>query len=148
MNLVLYHGSCTDGMCSCLLMHLYFKAIKQEAEFIPVEYNKPMPHIDDQHVYIVDFSYSPKLIHKACKTARSITILDHHLTAAEMYGGYIEVIENHHNCPLTIRINEEASGATMTYKFLLEKEQTHGPLPFYTILELRNSFMLSKIMIS
>lgn len=130
MNLVLYHGSCTDGFTSALLLHLYFKEINQEAEFIPVEYNRPMPFIEDQDVYIVDFSYEPKLIHKACETARSITILDHHLTAAEMYGGYIEVMEHHHNCPLTIKINEEASGATMVYKYLLDKEHAHGPLPF------------------
>ena len=43
MNLVLYHGSCTDGMCSCLLMHLYFKTIKELNIVAPVTLHVEYP---------------------------------------------------------------------------------------------------------
>lgn len=123
MNIVLAHANCTDGMMSSFLMYLYFKEINQPTEFIFVKYNEPMPDVSGKHVFIVDFSYSPDQIHEASLVANSITMLDHHLTASEMWGGYCDfesTIEDNSElkCPIKVVIKEFQSGAGLVYEYL------------------------------
>lgn len=120
-NLVLYHNNCTDGMCSSFLLYLFFKEINEEADFIAVNYNEPIPvDVTGKNVYIVDFSYHPDVIAEAGKTAKFITMLDHHLTAAEQWDGYKRLqYQNEEGCFFDINIVEEKSGAGLVYDYLL-----------------------------
>ena len=139
MNLVLYHGICTDGFTCALLMHLYFKATGQEYEMIPVNYHEQLPeNIAGKNIYILDFSYPPEVIREFAETAKSITVLDHHLTAAEQYGGYGEYRYKHGNCPVDIRIHEEHSGASLTFKYLSERELGSHQFDFLTHRRLKD----------
>lgn len=131
MNLVLYHGACTDGFTSALLMYLFFKATGQEAEFKPVNYNEPIPTgFEGKNLYILDFSYSTEVMEYFAESAKSITMLDHHETAADMYQGYGERRHYMGSCPVEIRIDKDYSGAGLTFKYLSELELNSCPLDF------------------
>lgn len=136
MNIVLYHSDCTDGFTAAFLMHLYFKETEQEYELVPAKYNKPIEKdLTNKNVYIVDFSFEPKIVAGFANSAKSIVLLDHHLSAAKQYGGYGifkdyfgDIFEN--VCPIDIRIQEEYSGAGLVYNYLRELETEHARLPF------------------
>ena len=124
-NLVLYHNHCTDGFLSATLMYLYFKEIGEleKTEFIAVNYNEPIPMLSGMEVYIVDFSYSKEVIIDSSGIANSITMLDHHLTAAQQWDGYGTYVINSPNCcKVTIKINEHKSGAGLTYDWIDERD--------------------------
>ena len=119
MNLVLYHGACSDGFASAFLFHLYFQAMGQECELRAVNYKEPLPKgLEDKDVYIVDFCYSPHDMTILAQTAKSITVLGHHLTAAKDYGGYGEHVRDYGHCMVHIKIFEEESGASLVLKYL------------------------------
>lgn len=139
MNLVLYHGICTDGFTCALLMHLYFKATGQEYEMLPVNYKEPLPtNLDGKHIYVVDFCYPKDVLADFAKVAKSVTVLDHHLTAAQEYGGYGEYVSYYGDCPIDVRIYEEHSGASLVYKYLSEIEISSNPFDFLNIQRLRD----------
>lgn len=120
-NLILFHDNCTDGMMSAILLYLYFKEIGklQETEFIAVNYNQPIPDVTGCHVYIVDFSYSKEVLEAASLTAACITMLDHHLTASQQWGGYKRF--KHQcgtGCEMHLTIEEHKSGAGLTYDWI------------------------------
>lgn len=125
MNLVLYHGVCSDGFASAFLFYLYFKETKQECELRAVNYKEPLPTgLDGKTVYIVDFCYSPRDMEILAKTAKSITVLDHHLTAAKDYGGYGQHTRIYGDCRVSIDIREEESGASLVLRYLRGLETT------------------------
>jgi hypothetical protein len=54
-------------------------------EFVGVKYGDPVPDMTGRDVYIVDFSYPPAVLIPAAKTAKKITVLDHHETARKQW---------------------------------------------------------------
>lgn len=138
-NVVLAHANCIDGMASSFLLYLAFKELKEETDYIFVNYNEPIPvDVTGKNVYIVDFSYHPDVIAEAGKVAKSITMLDHHLTAAEQWGGYkgLRYI-NEEGCEFDINIVETKSGAGLVYDYLM-----HTNLPYDSAL---NSSILQRV---
>jgi len=137
-NICLYHGSgCQDGFMSAYIMYLYFKELDEECEFIAVNYNEPIPDVADKNVYIVDFSYTPGVLKEASKTAKKIIMLDHHLTAAQQWGGYGKfdipetvnadgvsyIIKNKITCRVDVLIDENKSGAGLALDYVLNYRQ-------------------------
>ncbi len=126
MKLVLYHGICSDGFTSALLMYMYFKQENIECQLVPVNYKEPLPTgLDGKDVYILDFCYSPHDMMELAKTAKSITVLDHHLSAAQDYGFYGNHTRIYGDCLVDLRILETESGATLTYQYLLALDTEH-----------------------
>ena len=119
-NVVLYHKNCLDGMCAAFLMHHFFLDHAEQAELIAVNYGNPMPDVTGKSVYIVDFSYNRETIEVARKQAKSITMLDHHLTAAEEWGGYDVVCleADSESCSVDIELIESKSGAGIVYDYV------------------------------
>jgi len=116
---VLAHASCGDGKMAAFLLWKHFKYINREAEFAYVKYNEPPPDVTGYDVFIVDFSYPKDTIDEMSKVATSITMLDHHLTASQQWGGYIErEYVGGDQCNVHIILNEHESGALMTYNYL------------------------------
>lgn len=81
--LVLYHGNCPDGFGAALAA---WKKFGDAATYMPVNYGEPAVSLElvkDRHVYLLDFTYPRNvlILFKAC--AKSLTIIDHHKTAAE-----------------------------------------------------------------
>lgn len=78
-NICIYHGGCDDGFGAAYAVR---HATGTAYEFYPGIYDRPPPDVSDRHVLMVDFSYKRLVLEEMAKSARSITILDHHKTAA------------------------------------------------------------------
>lgn len=77
-NLCIYHNNCLDGFASAWVVH---KALAGEVAFYPGVHQQAPPDIDGEDVFLVDFSYKKDVLQKMLKTAASITIIDHHVSA-------------------------------------------------------------------
>lgn len=84
---VLYHGgSCTDGLGAKFAAWTLFG---QYANYIPVQYNQPLPQElidyiekkDDSEVYILDFSYKRNILDDLYTKVEKLVVLDHHESA-------------------------------------------------------------------
>ena len=79
-KLCIYHGNCADGFGAA---YAVWKALGDDVEFHPGVYQDPPPDVTGRDVILVDFSYKLPVLEEMAKTARTITILDHHKSAAE-----------------------------------------------------------------
>lgn len=83
-TLFIYHGGCFDGFTSAWI---YSRFVDREAEFYPAKYGDAPPDVRGRSVIIADFSYPRDVMKGIIATARSTTILDHHVTAREALEG-------------------------------------------------------------
>lgn len=82
--LCIYHGNCADGFTSAWVVR---KALG-EVDLHAGVYQNPPPDVEGKDVFLVDFSYKRAVLEEMGRKARSITILDHHKTAAEDLRGF------------------------------------------------------------
>jgi oligoribonuclease NrnB/cAMP/cGMP phosphodiesterase (DHH superfamily) len=79
--LCIYHGHCDDGFAAAWAVR---HARGPDAfEFYPGVYQQDPPDVTGRHVLLVDFSYKRPVLLEMARQALSVTILDHHKTAAE-----------------------------------------------------------------
>lgn len=93
INIVLYHGSCSDGYGSAFVVWLYYKRNyglerANEIEYIPCYHQKEFQLSEDflnklknKNVLMCDFSYKYDQLVKILYVAKSFIIIDHHKTA-------------------------------------------------------------------
>jgi oligoribonuclease NrnB/cAMP/cGMP phosphodiesterase (DHH superfamily) len=75
---VLYHGPvCPDGYGAAWAAYL---TLGDWAKYIPIDYGDPIPPIDTETVYILDFSF-PRETMIDLGTKHKVICLDHHTTA-------------------------------------------------------------------
>jgi len=79
-KLCIYHGNCADGFGAAWAVH---KRFGDDVEFHPGVYQTEPPEVSGRDVIMVDFSYKLPVLEAMGKKARTITILDHHKSAAE-----------------------------------------------------------------
>ena len=79
-KLCIYHGNCLDGFAAAWSVRY---ALGDSVKFHKGIHQQPAPDVTDRDVILVDFSYKKEVIVNMLKTASSITILDHHISAAE-----------------------------------------------------------------
>lgn len=84
-NMVLYHENCPDGFGAAFAAWLKFG---DNAQYVPAAYGKAAPCVKDKDVYILDFSFDADVLDVMSQEARSITLLDHHVTAQKKLRGY------------------------------------------------------------
>lgn len=77
-TLVLYHGKCADGFGAALSAWM---ALGDSAEYRPCVYGEPTPEVAGRDVFILDYSFEPDVMRALGTQARSITLLDHHVSA-------------------------------------------------------------------
>ncbi|MAF79502.1 hypothetical protein CL629_00240 [bacterium] len=78
-KVILYHSNCEDGFSAAWAA---WKKFKNKASYIPVDYQKPPPKgLKNKDIFLLDFSYPEDIIKRLIKNNKSITILDHHITA-------------------------------------------------------------------
>lgn len=76
---ILYHAGCQDGLGS---KYAAWKKFGDTAEYIPVSYGHPPPHMEDgSEVYIIDFSYDKATLEALDERMWILIVLDHHKTA-------------------------------------------------------------------
>jgi oligoribonuclease NrnB/cAMP/cGMP phosphodiesterase (DHH superfamily) len=115
MIYVLYHLD-KDGQGSA---YAAWKKFKNKAIYLPVNYGKPVPQMDDgAEVYIVDFSYKPEILLAMAERMEKVVVLDHHKTAQVD----LESMASHPN--LQISFDLTRSGASIAWEYF-----NRAPLP-------------------
>jgi oligoribonuclease NrnB/cAMP/cGMP phosphodiesterase (DHH superfamily) len=88
--IVLHHND-ADGRCAAAIVHVWVGVKTWPAEFIEMDYAKPVPfdkiRPGDQ-VWIVDFSLKPEDMTRLLEITREVTWIDHHKTAIDKYVGF------------------------------------------------------------
>lgn len=77
--LCIYHGNCADGFGAAWVV----RRALGEVDFHAGVYQNPPPDVNGREVYIVDFSYKRPVLLEMAETAHTITVIDHHKTAAD-----------------------------------------------------------------
>ncbi|MCX6787362.1 MAG: DHH family phosphoesterase [Candidatus Kaiserbacteria bacterium] len=73
---ILYHGGCPDGFGGA---YAAWKKFGDTADYIPAKYSQPVPEgLEGKELYFIDFCYPQNIMDGIAKTAKSITVLDHH----------------------------------------------------------------------
>lgn len=77
--LIIHHGNCPDGFGAAwwLARHLGTNDLH------PASYDQPPPDVTGRDIWIVDFAYPTDVLTAMAAQASTITILDHHQTAAQ-----------------------------------------------------------------
>lgn len=79
-TLCIYHGNCMDGFGAAWAVH---HALDERVDFYKGIHQQPPPDVSGRDVLLVDFSYKKTVLENMLQTAASITILDHHISAAK-----------------------------------------------------------------
>jgi oligoribonuclease NrnB/cAMP/cGMP phosphodiesterase (DHH superfamily) len=79
-KLCIYHGNCLDGFGAAWSVRY---ALGDNVEFYKGIYPHPPPDVSGRDVVLVDFSYKKDVLLEMLKTADTITILDHHISAED-----------------------------------------------------------------
>ena len=135
-NIVVYHWPCSDGITAAGVVYNYYQG-DSSIEFVRGNYADKAEILDaieswrDKDVLLVDFSYPKDILVKMSQSAKSILILDHHVTAQSALEDFIvegdfddpkylnvkgiEAVLGEHKIVAVFDMNE--CGATMAWKF-------------------------------
>ncbi len=119
--LVIYHGrNCPDGFASALAAWLFYAG---QAEFLALDHGdicsvNDLPALAGRAVYILDFSFSERILRDIDERAAKLVLLDHHLSAAEQLDGF----RCRHGM---VHFDMRKSGARLAWEFF----QPGRPLP-------------------
>lgn len=78
--LVIYHANCNDGFGAA---YAAWRALRDFAEYLPMQYGDPVPDVAGRNVFIFDFSFSPKQMNEIYEASSTLVWRDHHKTAIE-----------------------------------------------------------------
>jgi oligoribonuclease NrnB/cAMP/cGMP phosphodiesterase (DHH superfamily) len=108
MDMVVYHANCNDGFCCAWLAHWAFP----DAEFVPAQYGQAPPDVAGKRVLIADFSYKRTTMEDIIAAAHSVTVLDHHRTAAAELDGLDK------DWQVSVTFDMDKSGGRLTWEWL------------------------------
>ena len=136
---VIYHTNCCDGLAAMLVAEAAHEfltgASGDDSEFmsIPFQYKwklsqEQLDAMYNKDVFILDFSFSPKDMEQIRAYAANVVMLDHHETAADMWGGYRENVDpgvvtdigenpKEYRATLRFKLDKCRSGATLAYQY-------------------------------
>lgn len=83
--LVIYHGHCPDGFAAALSAWLYFDG---KGEYLPMTHEQVVPDVTGRRVYMLDIAFDRAQMERAAAQAQSLTVLDHHQSAADALEGF------------------------------------------------------------
>lgn len=116
-----YHHIDMDGKSAGWIVHTRKPnmILDNPEDYIMTDYNTVMDmHTDRDDVFIVDICISegtyPMLL-EVCKTARTVTWIDHHVTSVEVIKNHFEELQAIEN--LTYFVSTCACGAALTYAY-------------------------------
>ena len=85
--LCIYHGLCADGFTAAWVVWKFYG--EENVDFHAATHGDPPPEVNGRDVYIVDFSYPRPTMEEMIRRARKLTVIDHHVTAAQDLEGFI-----------------------------------------------------------
>lgn len=106
--LCLYHANCADGFVAAWVVGKAYGF--DNVEFIEAKYGHKPPDLTGRNVVIVDFSYKPEVLLPAIKNAKSVTMIDHHISAMHEWGRVADLPHN-----LSVHFNIDHSGASFAW---------------------------------
>jgi len=112
MDICIYHGNCADGFGSAFAV---YKKFGHQCAYYPGKYGEEPPYtlMHDCDVVIVDFSYKKEVMKKIIEIAKSVTVLDHHVTAQ----ADLEELFEDSNYKISGIFDMERSGAVITWQY-------------------------------
>lgn len=115
--LVIYHANCDDGFGAAYAFWLYAAQHYEEVKYHPASYQEaiPLPIDEETEVFILDFSYPPKILVEIANAVKLVVLLDHHKTALEAWNASDEACDRYDN--LTVKFNMTKSGAMLAYEY-------------------------------
>jgi hypothetical protein len=116
-TLVLYHGKCADGFGAAFAAWL---RLGDAADYLACHYGDPPPAVEGREVFILDYSFEPEVLRAMGLQARSITLLDHHISAQKRLQGLALA------CPHRLYFDLSRSGAAIAW----EHFHPGQPLPY------------------
>lgn len=105
-KLCIYHGNCSDGFGAAIAVKT---ALGDAVEFYAGTHQQAPPDVENRDVIIVDFSYKREVLITMAKQAKSILILDHHVSAEK---DLVDLPDN-----VTAIFDMNRSGAVMAWEY-------------------------------
>ncbi len=110
--IIVYHGSCPDGISAAWCLYKYYKFNDNDLNMNFIAgYNSgtcPLYKFIDKNVIMVDFVYPAKQMDTISKISKSLLVLDHHKTTEYL----LNYKEN-----ITIVYDEKRSGSQITWDY-------------------------------
>jgi uncharacterized protein len=114
--LVIYHANCPDGFGAAFAAYSHFRnGDVCPCDFTAAAHGQHPPPVTGRDVYIVDFSYRRRILKRMCRSARSVTVIDHHITTKQELAGLEKELDN-----LRLVLDMDKSGAVLTWEFFHE----------------------------
>lgn len=111
-TVIVYHGKCPDGFGGA---YAAWKKFGDTAEYIPMQYGKPIPeHMDGRDIIFIDFCFEQEKMDALRAVAQSVTVLDHHEGVRSVATSFPGVFD------------PARSGATIAWEYFHPQE----PAPF------------------
>jgi uncharacterized protein len=85
--LCIYHGFCADGFTAAWVVWKFYG--EGQVDFHAAKHGESPPDVEGREVYVVDFSYPRPAIQAMARHATKLTVIDHHITAAQDLEGLI-----------------------------------------------------------
>jgi len=119
-TLVLYHRNCPDGLGAAHAVREWLREQDrlEDARFQTIQYDDPAPDVTGLDVFIVDFSFTRNVLLEMHDLAKSLIVIDHHVTAQVQLS----------DLPFCI-FDMNKSGCILTWEYLFPK--TPPPKLFY-----------------
>lgn len=134
-DIVLHHAPCADGFTSAWVVRRAFD--DGSIRFHGAVHGEPPPDVTGLHVLMLDFSYKRDVLVEMAKTAKTITILDHHKSAQKDLADFIRPLVDPEEFlqhvqfeavyPIQASFDMERSGAMMTWDYLHGHTTTAPP---------------------
>ncbi len=113
-DICIHHAPCADGFTAAWAIRSRWPDI----EFHPGVYGEAPPDVRDKNVLIVDFSYKRPVLVEMGKTARSITVLDHHKSAQADLEGFPNIgFGDPGDGNIQTYFNMDKSGARLAWEY-------------------------------
>lgn len=125
---IIYHGKCADGFTAAWLANRYFHQYLFMTSTVPEDWvvphhgavygeRPPIADLAGKDVFILDFSYPRDVLKEIGLVASSITIIDHHVSAAKDLANIAQDFAEGDYCPITPVFDMSRSGAYLTSQF-------------------------------
>ena len=126
-KVVYYHSNCMDGLAAAWAVYGRFNP--QNVKYIPIDYDEiPDPSTyTDTDVIAVDFSFKKEVMIEMLKKVKSLLIIDHHDSAAEVFD---QSFGPELDDKLTIIYDTDHSGAVLTWNYFHRDEEMPWFIPY------------------
>ena len=115
--MICFHHNDLDGRCAGAIVKKFYDG-KARIEFREIDYKDEFPLsdvLDDEEVFIVDFSIEPEMMKELLGRTQKVVWIDHHKTAIAKYDGFGVDISGCRNI--------ELSGCELTWEFFKSGKQ-------------------------